>query len=197
MMMPDSSRLRPWKTLSSRPIYENKWMHLREDIAEMPDGRTTIYGVVTFGDCVGVVPLLADDRVVLVRQWRYVQGDARWEIPTGGVGHGEPLEAAAQRELAEEAGYHAGRLRHLCSYYTSKSVCRETAHLYLGEDLSAAAVPLDETEFLEVATFPFAEAVQMAVDGTIMDSMSIIALLHCARLRGWGSVSPDGPSGAR
>src|SRR4051812_14803752 len=183
MGMADPSRLQPWKTLSSRPIYENKWMHLREDIAEMPDGRTTIYGVVTFGDCVGVVPLLPDGNVVLVRQWRYVQGDARWEIPTGGVAPGEPLEAAAQRELAEEAGYQAGRLHHLCSYYTSKSVCRETAHLYLGEDLTPAEVPIDETEFLEVATFPFTAAVAMATDGTIMDSMSIIALLHCARLR--------------
>ena len=44
-------------------------------------------------------------------------------------------------------------------------------------------MPRDETEFLEVATFPFAEALRMATDGTIMDSMSIIALLHCARLR--------------
>ena len=182
--MADESRLRPWKTLSSREIYRNKWMHLREDLAEMPDGRTTIYGVVTFGECVGVVPLLADDRVVLVRQWRYVQGDARWEIPTGGVGQGEALEAAAQRELAEESGYRADRLRYLCRYYTSKSICRETAHLYLGEELEPTKAPLDETEFLEVATFPFAEAVRMATDGTIMDSMSIIALLHCARLRG-------------
>ena len=179
----EESRLRPWRTVSSREVYQNKWMHLREDIAEMPDGRTTIYGVVTFGDCVGVVPLLADDRVVLVRQWRYVQGDARWEIPTGGWHTGETLEQAAQRELAEEAGYHAGRLTFLASYYTSKSVCRETAHLYLGEELTPAAVPLDDTEFLEIASFPFAEAVQMALDGRIMDSMSIIALLHCARLR--------------
>jgi ADP-ribose pyrophosphatase len=182
--MVEPSRLRPWKTLSSRPIYENPWMRLREDVAEMPDGRTTIYGVVTFGECVGVVPLLPDDRVVLVRQWRYVQQDARWEIPTGGVHAGESVETAAQRELAEEAGYSAGRLRFLCSYYTSKSVCRETAHLYLGEALAPAAVPPDETEFLEVAAFPFAEALRMATDGTIMDSMSIIALLHCARLRG-------------
>src|SRR5918997_236563 len=114
--MADSSRLRPWKTLSTRPVYENKWMRLREDLAELPDGRTTIYGVVTFGDCVGVVPLLADDRVLLVRQWRYVQGDARWEIPTGGVAEGESLEAAAQRELAEEAGHEARRLTYPCRY---------------------------------------------------------------------------------
>jgi ADP-ribose pyrophosphatase len=180
----EASRLQPWTTLSSRPVYENKWMRLREDVAEMPDGRTTIYGVVTFGDCVGVVPLLDADQVVLVRQWRYVQRDARWEIPTGGVHAGEALEAAAQRELAEEVGYQAARLRFLASYYTSKSICRETAHLYLGEALRPAAVPRDETEFLEVATFPFATALQMALDGTIMDSMSIIALLHTARLRG-------------
>src|SRR5215213_9348027 len=181
--MADSSRPRPWRTVSSREIYQNPWMRLREDVAELPDGRTTIYGVVTFGDCVGVLPLLPDDRVLLVRQWRYVQGDARWEIPTGGVHAGETLEQAAQRELGEEAGYRAGQLRLLASYYTSKSVCRETAHLYLGERLEPAAVPLDDTEFLEVAEFPATEAIQMALDGSIMDSMSIIALLHYARMR--------------
>ena len=59
---------KPWKTLSSRPVYENPWMRLREDVAEMPDKRTTIYGVVTFGDCVGVVPFVDKNNVILVRQ---------------------------------------------------------------------------------------------------------------------------------
>src|SRR5262249_16670898 len=63
---------KPWKTLSSRPIYANKWTRLREDVAELPDGRTTIYGVVTFGQCVGVLPFLDGDRVLMVRQYRYV-----------------------------------------------------------------------------------------------------------------------------
>lgn len=174
----------PWKTLSSRPIYSNPWMSLREDIAEMPDGRTTLYGVVTFGDCVGVVPLLDDGQVLLVRQYRYVQEDARWEIPTGGCKEGESLEEAAQRELQEEAGYRAGKLTWLSSYYTSKSVCDETAHLYLGEGLSPAPRPADETEFLETRAFPFSEALRMVVECEIMDSMSVIALLHLARLRG-------------
>jgi ADP-ribose pyrophosphatase len=174
----------PWKTLSSRAIYSNPWMSLREDIAEMPDGQTTVYGVVTFGDCVGVVPVLADGRVLLVRQYRYVQKDARWEIPTGGCREGESLEDAAQRELQEEAGYRAEKLTWVSSYYTSKSVCDETAHLYIGEALSPAQRPPDDTEFLEVCAFPFAEALRMVVDCEIMDSMSVIALLHLARLRG-------------
>ena len=174
----------PWKTLSSRAIYSNRWMSMREDIAEMPDGRTTVYGVVTFGDCVGIVPFLDDERILMVRQYRYVQKDARWEIPTGGVKEGESLLDAAQRELQEETGYQAERLTWISSYYTSKSICDETAHLYIGEGLSAAPRPADETEFIEVQDFAFTEALRMVCDCEIMDSMSVIAILHAARLRG-------------
>ncbi|MFN2244317.1 MAG: NUDIX domain-containing protein, partial [Anaerolineae bacterium] len=90
---------------------------------------------------------------------------------------------AAQRELAEEAGYHAGRLTHISSYYTSKCICDETAHLYIGQDLTPARVPPDDTEFLEQRVFPFDEALRMTLDGEIMDSMSVIALLLAARQR--------------
>ena len=160
-------------------------MSLREDVAELPNGNTTLYGVVTFGECVGVVPFIDDERILLVRQYRYVQReDFRWEIPTGGVHAGESLEAATQRELQEEIGYRAGRLTWLNTNYTSKSVCDETAYLYLGQDLEPAALPPDETELLEVAAFPFAEALEMVLRGDIRDSMSVIGILCAARLRG-------------
>jgi ADP-ribose pyrophosphatase len=166
-------------------MYENAWMCLREDVVEMPDGRTTIYGVATLGDCVGVVPFVDDDHVLLVRQYRYVQNENhRWEIPTGGVHEGEALEQAAQRELAEEAGYDASRLIHISSYYTSKCICDETAHLYLGEDLTPAKALPDDTEFLERRVFAFEGALRMALEGEIMDSMSILGLLLAARRRG-------------
>jgi ADP-ribose pyrophosphatase len=132
--------------------------------------------------------------VLLVRQYRYVQRENhRWEIPTGGVHAGEGVEQAAQRELAEEAGYHAGRLTHLCSYYTSKSVCDETAHLYAGEDLVPAGAVPDDTEFLERRIFPFDEALQMALTGAIMDSMSVLALLLAARAREQPTASRCAP----
>jgi ADP-ribose pyrophosphatase len=177
---------KPWKTLESRPIYTNKWMQLREDVAELPDGRTTIYGVVTTGRCVGVLPFLDNDRVLLVRQYRYVFGESqRWEMPTGGVHPGETPEQAAQRELGEEVGYRAGHLAHLSTYYTSKSIVEEVADLYLGSELTAAALPPDATEFLEVGALPFAEVFDLVARSEIRDSMTIIAVLHAARLRGW------------
>lgn len=176
----------PWKTKSSRPIYANKWMRLREDVAVLPDGRETIYGVVTCGQCTGVLPFIDRNHVILVRQYRYVFGESqRWEMPTGGLHPGEEPEAGARRELQEEIGYTAQRLEWVSTFYTSKSVVEETAHLYLGYDLVPATLPPDETEFLEIATFPFDEVVEMVNRSDIRDAMTVIAVQHAARLRGW------------
>ena len=176
-----------WKTLSTREIYKNKWMRLREDIAELPNGHTTIYGVCEFGECVGVLPFVDDQNVLLVRQYRYVQQENhRWEMPTGGIRTGETAEQAAQRELMEEGGYCADQLTWISTYYPSKSVCYETAHLFVGQSLvSAGAVP-DDTEFFEKAVIPFEEAVKMVEKSEIRDSMSVIAILHAGRLRATG-----------
>jgi ADP-ribose pyrophosphatase len=181
---------KPWNTLSTREVYKNPWMRLREDIAEMPNGKTTVYGVCEFGQCVGVLPFIDSEHVVMVRQYRYVFGENhRWEMPTGGWKKGESLEQAAQRELNEEVGYRADRLRHISTYWTSKSVCQELAHLYIGEGLSALnpdeIVP-DETEFLEVAIMPFKTVHQMVLDSEIRDGMTVIAVL-------WAAARPRQP----
>ena len=177
----------PWQTRSTRPIYGNDWIKVREDIAILPDGRTTIYGVVDAGDCVGVLPFTGDDTVLLVGQYRYVAQGFYWEIPTGSVHAGESLEEAAQRELAEEAGREAGVLLKLCDFHTSKSIMRETAHLYLARDLRPASRPADPTEFIERREFPFAEVVRMVERAEIKDAMSVVAILHAARLRAAGA----------
>jgi len=174
-----------WKTLSSRPVYENPWTSVREDIAEMPNGKTTVYGVVECGHCVGVLPFLDNQQVVLVRQYRYVFGENnRWEMPTGGVKSGEALIEAAQRELREEVGYEAGELEQISTYYTSKSILHEIAHLYIGQKLMQVQALPDETEFLEVETFSFERVLHMVMESEIRDSMTILAVLYAARQLG-------------
>ena len=176
---------KPWKTLSSRQVYQNPWTRLREDIAEMPNGKTTIYGVVECGECVGVLPFIDDQHVVLVRQYRYVFGeDHRWEMPTGGVKQGESLLDAAHRELREEIGYDASELEQISTYYTSKSVMHEIAHLYIGRHLTQIQAMPDETEFLEIEIFPFDQVLQMTLKSEIRDSMTVLAVLYVARLLG-------------
>jgi ADP-ribose pyrophosphatase len=176
---------KPWKTVSSREVYKNPWARIREDVAEMPNGRTTIYGVVECGQCVGVLPFIDDSHVLMIRQYRYVfSEDQRWEMPTGGVKSGEPLLDAARRELREEVGYNAAELSHISTYYTSKSIVQEVAHLYLGYDLTEAQAVPDETEFLEIETFPFEQVLNMVLRNEIRDSMTVIAVLHAARQLG-------------
>ncbi len=174
----------PWRTRATRLVYQNPWIRVDEDEVELPDGRRTIYGIVRCPGAVGVLPFLDPETVVLIRQYRYVARAVFWEMPTGGIHAGESLEAAAQRELAEEIGYTAGRLTPLASYHTSKSVVDETAHLFAGEALTPVATPPDDTEFIEVRPVPFDEALRMVETGEIKDSMTVIAVLYAARRRG-------------
>jgi len=158
-------------------------MRLREDVAELPNGHTTIYGVCEFGECVGVLPFVDDRNVMMVRQYRYVQQENhRWEMPTGGIRSGETPEQAAQRELMEECGYQARNLDWISSYYPSKSICNETAHLFIGRGLIPADALPDDTEFLERAALPFQEVLRLVETSEIRDSMTVIAVLHAARL---------------
>lgn len=174
----------PWERQSSRQIYQNTWISVREDIVALPDGRTTIYGVVTCSECVGVLPFLDPNTILLIKQYRYVTKRVTWEMPTGGMHLGETREDAAQRELAEEIGYRAGKLTWISTFDTSKSVLDETAHLFIGEGLTTVECTPDDTEFIEVRPFAFDEVLQMVLRGEITDGMTIIAVLHAARQRG-------------
>jgi ADP-ribose pyrophosphatase len=173
----------PWVPVSTRPIYDNPWISVREDIVRLPDGRTTIYGVITCSPAVGILPFLDDDTVLLIRQYRYVARRAAWEMPTGGVHDGEALEIAAQRELAEEVGYRAERLVHVSTFDTSKSVLDETAHLFLAHGLTPVTAAPDDTEFIEVKPFAFDEALAMVLRGEITDAMTVVAILLADRQR--------------
>ena len=189
-MTPGESRARwartPWRTTATRPVYENRWIKVREDVAELPDGRSTIYGVVQCAGCVGVLPFVDADHVLMVGQYRYVARDFYWEMPTGAQHPGETLEEAAQRELAEEAGHEAGRLVKLCDFHTSKSILHEVAHVYVAEDLRPATRLPDHTEFIERRVFAFADVLGMVERGEIKDSLTVIGVLHAARQRAIG-----------
>jgi hypothetical protein len=80
------------------PVAKLPLLDSTEDLVELPDGRTTIYGVVTCGECVGVLPFLDPGTVLMIKQYRYVAKRVTWEMPTGGVHPGETLDAAANRE---------------------------------------------------------------------------------------------------
>lgn len=177
-------------TRSTRSVYANPWIEVREDEVELPWGGTTTYGVVTTGRCVGVLPFAGPDEVLLVHQWRYVAGRAMWEVPTGGVHEGEDVRTAAARELAEEAGVAAAHLEEVSTLHTSKSVVDETATLFVAGGLVDVVAEADPTERISVHRVAFDEAVAMVLDGSILDAMSVVVILLADRRRRRGEPGP-------
>ena len=171
-------KIGPWTRLSSREIYENPWIHVREDQVLRPDGAPGIYGVIHFKNlAVGVVPIDSQGHVILVGQHRYPRDYYSWEIPEGGCLIGkESLEAAAERELREETGYKASRWDYLGEMVLSNSTTDEVAHFFLARELTPGPTQLDGTEVIRVKSTPFEEAHQQAMEGAITESLTVGAL---------------------
>lgn len=173
----------PWTRLSSRPIYENPWIRVREDQVLRPDGSPGIYGVVHFRNlAVGVVAIDEDGRVILVGQYRYTLGFHSWEIPEGGCPEGEDPLAAAARELAEETGYRAARWDSLGTAALSNSATDEMAHLYLARGLAPGEAHPEATEDLTVKAVSWEEAWSLAMEGEAVDAITVIALARARHL---------------
>lgn len=176
--------LKPWKRLRSRTLYQQAHVVVREDALKLPDGRERAYPVLYLGASAGVLPFLSEHEVVLVRQYRHVTQGFSWEVPGGSITAGERPEEAAQRELREEAGYRAGRLRRLGGFWPNNAYLDEVIHVYVAEELVADPLPADQDEHLEVCTFPFDVALTMAQDDRISCGLTKLAILWAAVAQG-------------
>lgn len=168
-----------WKKLSSRTIYENDWMELREDRVINPGGGQNDYGYVHFKNvAVAVIALDDNNNTWLVGQDRYTLGEYSWELPMGGAPLDETPLMAAKRELEEETGIRAEHWKELMRLHTSNSITDELGFAYIATGLSFGETRFEETEDLAIRKLPLEDAVQMVADGKITDAISVAALLR-------------------
>jgi 8-oxo-dGTP pyrophosphatase MutT (NUDIX family) len=172
----------PWQTLSTRVEFDNPWFTVTTHDTVAPDGARPRYGKISFKNrAVAVIPLDEHGHTWLVGQWRYPLGQYSWELPMGGAPRDESLEAAAHRELREETGLRAARLRQILKVHTSNSITDEEGYVYVAEGLTMGNTEFDTTEQLDVRRVPFVEAVAMVMDGRITDGISVAGILRLAR----------------
>ncbi len=119
-----------------------------------------------------------EDRVLLIRNYRFAVKKTLWELPAGTLESGESPETCAARELIEETGYQADQIKPLLHFYTTPGFCDEILYAYEASGLTFVGQNLDEGEQIEVVPTPFAKAVEMIFSGEIVDAKTISVLLY-------------------
>lgn len=165
-----------WHRRASALLVDSPYLRLRVDELELPDGTIVPnYYVREAHGFVVAFPVTADDRIVLVRQYRYASDRFHLELPAGTLDAGEDPLACAQRELLEETGYEAEEWTLLGTYYPEPARATSVARIFLATAARKTGEPhLDPTEVMEVELATFAEFREMLRDGRIDASHALV-----------------------
>ena len=169
-------------TLRRKDVYDGKILKVHVDDVRLPNGREAVREVVDHVDGAAVLAMDEANRVLVVRQYRYVFGRVLAELPAGKLDPGEDPVAGALRELKEETGAVPGTFLPMGVYLGSPGCLGEELHLFLARDLQMAEAQPDEDEFLEMARVPFEEMVHRILSGEITDGKTIAAVLKAKLL---------------
>jgi 8-oxo-dGTP pyrophosphatase MutT (NUDIX family) len=162
------------RTLSSREVYRNPWIRVREDQVERSNGVHGIYGVVDKDDCATILPIQGDT-IYLIEQFRYTVQQRCLELPQGGwETPGVDPEELARGELREETGLIAARMTCLGTIWIAYGFVRQKEHVYLATGLSpAGADPDPEEHDLVLRATSIAQFEEMILNGTIRDGCTL------------------------
>jgi 8-oxo-dGTP pyrophosphatase MutT (NUDIX family) len=173
--------------------FSGRIIRVTTDEVVLPNGHRSLLEVVHHPGGAAVVALDGEQRVCLLRQYRYVADGWLWELPAGKLEPQEPPQVTAQRELAEEAGVSARHWRTLGTVLSSPGVFTERLHLFLASGLAPTPSAHERSEVIEVHWVALAQACDWALDGTIADCKSALGLLRARPLADRRSDAPSIP----
>lgn len=179
----------PWRIHTSSEVYRDPWVRVIRDDVTRPDGHPGTYTVVHIKPGVSVLPI--DDRgtVYLTDEFHYAVGRRTIEVVSGGIEEGETVESTAHRELLEEIGIQAGELIDLGSVDPFTASLLSPTRLFLARKLSFVTAQPEGTEVIRRVSFPFHEAVDMAIRGEITHAPSSVLIF---RAHAWFEANPSG-----
>jgi len=176
---------KPYSVLKHKEIYNGRALNLSMDRVKLPDGHVIDREIIYHNGSAVMIPVLAPDCLILIRQFRYSAGGYIWEFPAGSVDEGETPLACAKRELVEEIGYSAKTWKRLRTFYPTPGVSTEVMHLFLAKNLKEAVAKPEFDEFIEVRKFRLNEVERMIKTGTINDGKTILAFYELKQLKGF------------
>lgn len=170
------------ETVSQERVYEGIIVNIRRDQARLADGRITGREVIEHPGGVAVFALDEENRVIMVRQFRYPIGEVVLELPAGKLEKGEDPRDSGLRELEEETGLRPGTFLSMGVSYSSPGIMEERIHLFFAKDLVQGPSHPDDGEFLEIVRVPYPELLDMVRRGEIHDGKTLAAILKAGLL---------------
>lgn len=167
------------KKINSKEIYNGKIINVTLDEVELENGKTALREVVHHNGGVGVLAII-DQKIILVKQYRYAQQNYTIEIPAGKIEPGDNPYETGMREIEEETGYQANQLELFSKALPTPGYCKEVLYLYEATDLKKAKNPLspDDDEFIDLLFIDINEAYKMVSNFEITDAKTIIAIMY-------------------
>src|SRR5712675_494883 len=169
------------KILRSEIIYKGPVFGVRRDEVLEPGGVRALREVITHPGSVVVLPVLPDGRILLIQQYRHAARQYLWELVAGRIDPGETPKQAAARELIEETGYRAKRLRVFLDVFPTPGFLEERMYILLAERLTAGEAQPEEDEKITAKAFRRAELEEMIRKNALRDAKTIAGLLYYFR----------------
>lgn len=165
----------------SEMIYQGPVFGLRRDEVVEPSGIRTVREVITHPGSVVVLPILPDKRILLIRQYRHATRQYLWELVAGRIDEGEKPREAALREMIEETGYRAKKVRVFLDVFPTPGFLEERMYILLAEGLTAGEATPEEDERIEAKAFTKKEVEKMIEGNEIRDAKTIAGVLYYLR----------------
>jgi ADP-ribose pyrophosphatase len=178
---PATPRAKKARVLSSATIYEGPVFGIRRDEVIEPSGVRTTREVITPPGSVVVLPVLPDGRIVLIQQYRYAARQYLWELVAGRIDPGETPKEAAARELIEETGFRAKRLRVFLDVFPTPGFLEERMFILLAEGLTAGEAEPEEDEKIISRAYSRKQLEEMIRGGKLRDAKTIAGILFYFR----------------
>jgi ADP-ribose pyrophosphatase len=176
-----------FQVIEKQVLYKGKKINLEVHHLQDDSGKRTQREIVVHTGAVVILPFLDDKTILLIRNRRYTIQQILLELPAGTLEHGESPMNCAGRELQEETGYLATRIKPLLNFYSSPGIMTERMYAFAAFGLQKTSPVLQEGEEIEVFSVDFSDALSMIRDGQIQDGKTIATLLLYERFFAQGS----------
>ena len=170
-------------TKSTSVVYNGDFLDVRRDEVLLPNGKIGLREWINHPGAVVIIPILPDGKIGLIRQYRYAAKSEFIELPAGKLDNNEEPEDCAARELQEEIGYKAGKMKFLARIHPAIGFANEIMSVFLAENLEKTNHKRDKDEFLELIPTELDKSLDLIWENKITDVKTIIGLLWLQKIR--------------